>query len=346
MKPGLVYDPIYLKHDTGSHPENASRLKAVMSHLEKSGILGRLEVVKPRAATVDEVALVHDRRYVDSVAQKAQAGGGWLDMDTYLSPNSYEVALFAVGGVTTAVEKVMEGGPESAFALVRPPGHHAGADRAAGFCIFNNVAVAAAYALKKYGLQKVLIVDFDVHHGNGTQDIFYREPRVLYFSTHQYPFYPGTGGVDEAGEGGGNVVNVPLPASSGDEDFLRAYSDVFLPVALRFQPDLVLVSAGYDAHWKDDISMMRLTVSGYAQIVSMVKRVAGECCGGKMAFTLEGGYNLESLPACVKATFEVLLGDKNISDPLGKPAGGERSAGVDAVVQTARRIHGLEGSRH
>ena len=345
MKTGLVYDPVYLNHDTGTHPENAGRLRAVMALLESAGTLKKVEVIKPRIASLEELALAHDENYILSIETRANAGGGWLDVDTYISPASYEVARYAAGGVITGLEKVMDGSLSSAFALVRPPGHHAGRSRGAGFCIFNNVAVAARCALSKFGLNRVLIADIDVHHGNGTQDIFYNEPRVLYFSTHQYPFYPGTGSVDEVGGCQGNVVNVPLPANSGDEVFLRAYHDVFIPVASRFRPELVLVSAGYDAHWADDISMMQLTVSGCAQIVGMIRKVALEFCQGRMVFALEGGYSTESLPACVKATLDVLLGEKHVTDPLGKPSWSGRDSGADTVVETARRIHGLEGKQ-
>ncbi len=345
MKTGLIYDPIYLQHDTGTHPENAGRLKAVMAHIEKTGTLKKLEVIAPRAATVEEIALVHTEEYVRSIEKKAQGGGGWLDMDTVLSPASYKVALYAAGGALKGVEEVVAGKLSAAFALVRPPGHHASAARAAGFCIFNNVAIAAAYALKKYGLKRVLIVDFDVHHGNGTQDIFYSVPNILYFSTHQYPFYPGTGSVSEAGEGKGqgNIVNVPLPAMSGDEVFLQVFDKILIPLARRFQPQLILVSAGYDAHWADQIAMMQLTVSGFAGMVRVIKSLAEECCGGRVVFSLEGGYNTESLSASVRATLDVLTGEEDIVDPLGKPAWPGKPAGVDAVIQTALRIHGLEG---
>lgn len=345
MKTGLIYDPVYLNHDTGTHPENAGRLTAVMAHLESTGTLKKVEVIRPRIATIEEIALAHDEKYIRSIETKAKTGGGWLDMDTYISPASYEVARYAAGGVITALEKVMDGSLSCAFALVRPPGHHAGVSRGAGFCIFNNVAIAARYALSKFGLNRILIADFDVHHGNGTQDIFYADPKVLYFSTHQYPFYPGTGSVDEVGDGQGNIVNVSLPANSGDEVFLRAYHDVFGPVASRFRPELVLVSAGYDAHWADDIAMMQLTVTGYAQIVGMIRKVAVEFCQGRMVFALEGGYSPESLPACVKATLEVLLGERNILDPLGKPSWSGKDSGADTVIETARRIHGLEGKQ-
>lgn len=350
MRTGLVYDPIYLKHDTGAHPENSSRLVAVMSHLEKTGLLKKVELVPPRIATLDEVVLVHTREYVLSVEKKAKAGGGWLDMDTVVSPDSYNVALYAVGGVITAVEKVMEGKLSSCFALVRPPGHHASASRAAGFCIFNNIAIAARYALKKYNLQRILIVDFDVHHGNGTQDIFYNASNILYFSTHQYPFYPGTGSISETGEGEGqgNIVNIPLPAMSGDEVYLEVFDKVLVPLSRRFQPQLILVSAGYDAHWADQISMMQLTVSGYWQMVATIKKLADELCSSRLVLALEGGYNTESLSACIRATLDVLMGAPiypGVVDAMGKPPWSGKPAGVDAVIQTVLRVHGLEGKR-
>lgn len=345
VKTGLVFDPIYLQHETGTHPENAGRVKAVMAHLEKTGMLKKVEMIAPRQATAEEVGLVHTEEYVRSIEKKAQGGGGWLDMDTMLSPASYQVALYAVGGAITGVEEVMEGRLSAAFALVRPPGHHASTASAAGFCIFNNVAIAAKYALKKYDLKRVLIVDFDVHHGNGTQDIFYSAPDILYFSTHQYPFYPGTGNVSEAGEGKGqgNIVNVPLPAMSGDEVFLQVYDKILIPLAKRFQPQLILVSAGYDAHWADEIAMMQLTVSGFAGMVRIVKSLADEYCGSRIVLSLEGGYNTESLSASIRATLDVLAGEKNVVDPLGKPAWPGKPAGVETIIQTARRIHGLEG---
>jgi acetoin utilization deacetylase AcuC-like enzyme len=249
-----------------------------------------------------------------------------------------------VGGVLRGVDAVMTGEVNHAFALVRPPGHHATPDEAMGFCLFNNVAIAAKYALGKYNLKRVLIVDFDVHHGNGTEEIFYTDPKVLYFSTHQYPHYPGTGAIgdDGAGEGKGANVNVPLPAFCGDREYKRAYEEILVPVARRFQPQLILVSAGYDNHWADQLSAMQLTVDGFAEIVAIVKRLADELCQGRLLFSLEGGYNLEALSQSVKATFEVLLGIPRGADPLGKPRGGTTPPTIDPILQKVKATHGLK----
>jgi len=195
MKAGYVYDPIYLKHDTGQHPENASRLEAIIARLEETGLKDLLIAIKPRLATVEEVALVHQDQHITHIQEMARKGGGWLDLDTVMSADSYEVALYAAGGAIKAAEAVMDGEVNSAFALVRPPGHHATSSQAMGFCLFNNVAIATRCTIAKYDLNKVAIIDFDVHHGNGTQEAFYSDPRVLYVSTHEYPLYPGTGTV-------------------------------------------------------------------------------------------------------------------------------------------------------
>jgi len=250
---GLVYDPIYLEHDTGQHPENAGRLLNVINLLEKVNMTEQVVPVAPRAAAMDELAKVHSKYYISQVESIARMGTGWLNADTSVSPASYEVALHAAGGLINAVDAVMAGEVASAFALVRPPGHHATRSEALGFCLFNNIAVAARHVIDSYQLERTLIVDFDVHHGNGTQDTFYEDSRVLYFSTHQYPFYPGTGRVDEIGASQGEraTVNVPMPAWCGDEEYLRVFKEILIPVARRFQPQLIMVSAGYDAHWGD-----------------------------------------------------------------------------------------------
>jgi len=340
MKAGLVYDPIYLEHDTGSHPENSQRLVAIMSHLEKTGLINQATTLSPRAASVEELEMVHAPEYISEIKNKAEGGGGWLDADTVMCPKSYEAALYAAGGDLTAVEAVMKGEVNSAFALVRPPGHHATHNRAMGFCIFNNVAIAAKFALANFNLERVLIADYDVHHGNGTQDTFYADPKVLYFSTHQYPFYPGTGSVDEigAGEGKGFTVNFPMTAGWGDEEYLRAFNEVLVPVARRFQPQLILVSAGFDAHWADDLAMMQVSVTGFAQMVVVLKSLAAELCQGRLVFTLEGGYNLQVLASSVKATFDVLMGSSEIVDPLGKSPGG-KSEGFEEHINRIKRIH-------
>ena len=251
MKVGFVYDPIYLKHDTGQHVENAKRLEAIISHLERTGLKQQLTLIKPRAASIEELSLVHDEHYISHIRDVAQKGGGWLDADTVMSANSYEAALYAAGGVTRATEAVMNGEVDSVFALVRPPGHHATSQRAMGFCLFNNVAIAAKCALVNHKLERILIVDFDVHHGNGTQAAFYDDSHVLYISTHEYPFYPGTGSIEETGSWAaeGSTINIPLPAGSGDTECLEVFEQIIVPAAIRFKPQLILVSAGYDAHW-------------------------------------------------------------------------------------------------
>jgi acetoin utilization deacetylase AcuC-like enzyme len=316
-----------------------------MSYLKETGIKEKLTCLPPRPALLEELEMVHAPEYISYVKSKAENGGGWLDPDTVISPKSYEAALYAAGGVMAAVEAVMKREVDNAFALIRPPGHHAIRDGAMGFCIFNNVAIAARFALSKFKLNRVLIADFDVHHGNGTQDAFYADPKVLYFSTHQYPFYPGTGWMDEtgAGEGEGTTVNFPLAAGWGDEECLRAFNEVLVPVARRFQPQLILVSAGFDAHWADQLAMMRVSVTGFAQMAMMLKELAAELCQGRLVFTLEGGYNLRVVACSIKAVFDVLLGNSEIDDPLGKAPAARKPGGFDEHIEAIKRIHHLEG---
>ncbi len=343
MKVGYVYDPVYLRHDTGEHPENARRLEAIVSLLESSGLQKRLALIKPRPATAEELTLVHDESYVAHIKEVGQNGGGWLDVETFMSAGSYDAALYAAGGTIKAVDAVMAGTVNSDFALVRPPGHHATAGKAMGFCIFNNVAIAARYAVKIGGLKRVAIIDFDVHHGNGTQAAFYDDPTVLYVSTHQYPHYPGTGEIGETGRGraGGTNVNIPLPRGCGDAEYERVFTQIVAPVVKRFRPGLILVSAGYDAHWADELAEMQVTVNGFARMVAIIKELAGELCGGRLVLGLEGGYNLEALACSVKATFNVLLGDKEIEDPLGSPPQ-LFAPNIDSLVAAIKQTHGLD----
>jgi acetoin utilization deacetylase AcuC-like enzyme len=340
MKAGLVYDPIYLEHDTGDHVENSRRLVEAISYLKETGLKEKLTCLLPRPASLEELEMVHAPEYISYVKSKAEKGGGWLDPDTVMSPKSYEAALYAAGGLLVAVEEVMKGEVDNSFALVRPPGHHAIRDRAMGFCIFNNVAIAAKFALSKFSLNRVLIADFDVHHGNGTQDSFYADPRVLYFSTHQYPFYPGTGWMAETGtgEGEGTTVNFPMAAGWGDEEYLGAFNEVLIPLARRFQPQLILVSAGFDAHWADQLAMMRVTITGFAQMAMILRELAAELCRGRLIFTLEGGYNLRVVSSSIKAVFDVLLGNSEIDDPLGE-AELRKPEGFDKHIGAIKEIH-------
>ena len=343
MKAGLVYDPIYLEHDTGDHVENARRLVEAMSHLKETGVKERLTTLPARPASLKELETIHVPEYISYVKSKAEKGGGWLDPDTVMSPRSYEAALYAAGGVLVAVEAVMNGKVDNAFALVRPPGHHAIRDRAMGFCIFNNVAIAARFALSKFNLKRVLVADFDVHHGNGTQDAFYADPEVLYFSTHQFPHYPGTGWMDETGTGAGEgtTVNFPMTAGWGDEEYLRAFNEVLVPVARGFRPQIILVSAGFDAHWADQLAMMKVSITGFIQMTRILKELAAELCQGRLVFTLEGGYNLRVVAASIKATFDVLLGNSGIDDPLGKASLARKPEGFDEHIEAIKRIHRL-----
>jgi acetoin utilization deacetylase AcuC-like enzyme len=339
---GFVYDDIVLEHEMGTHPENGSRMTSTMALLPESGLLDKLTRIPMRAATRDELALVHDPRYVGAVERAAHDGGGWADPDTLITPRSYDVAAQVVGGTLNALDAVVTGDVRSAYCLVRPPGHHATPVQAMGFCLFNHVAVAAAQARAKYGLERVAIIDFDVHHGNGTQDAFYGDAGVLYVSTHEYPFYPGTGAAEETGEadGRGFTVNVPMPHGSGDAEHARAFEEIVAPAVRRFRPELVLVSAGFDAHFADDIALQQVSVDGYGRLVSIVRGLADELCDGRLLMAQEGGYHLVALPWCVRRSIELLRGDEPTPDPLGAvetPA----PAGFAESIERVRAIHGL-----
>ena len=326
-KIGFVYDPVYLTHNTGFHVENSQRLSSIIDHLKETGLMDRLVTIKPRPATAEELAEVHAPEYIESIRRSSETGVTFrVDPDTVVSPGSWNAALYAAGGVIAAVESVIRGKTDYAFAAVRPPGHHATCWHAMGFCLFNNIAVAAKYARKHLNVGRILIVDFDVHHGNGTQDAFYADPHVFYFSTHQHPLFPGTGSMHELGvkKGEGYTANVPMMPGCGDDEYQAVFEDVLAPLARRFKPDLILVSAGYDAHRADPIAQMNLSVSGFARLTEIVKVLANMLCGNRLVFCLEGGYNLEALSLSVAATLNVLYGKKQIDDPLGHietPAG-------------------------
>jgi acetoin utilization deacetylase AcuC-like enzyme len=286
---------------------------------------------------------VHDRQYIAYIEYVARKGGAWLEVDTKMSPNSYDVAVYAAGGTISAVDAVMEGKVNSAFALVRPPGHHATFDRALGFCIFNNISIAAKYALPKYKSERIAIIDFDVHHGNGTQDAFYDNPRVLYVSTHQYPHYPGSGKAEDtgSGDGKGTILNVPLPAGCGDAEYLTVFEKIIVPAIHRYNPQLILVSAGYDIHWADELSQMQVTTTGIAEMVRFIKQLADELCQGRLVLTLEGGYHLEALSTSIKATFDMLLGKPNIEDKLGPPKRRYSNPDIVPLLKQLKAIHQL-----
>jgi len=310
LRTGLVYQELFLEHDTGkTHPEQPARLTAILRRLKETGMLPTLTLLEPSPAPLQWVETIHRREYLREVQRGCEFGQRFLHSpDTPVSARSYEVALLAAGGVLTAIDAVLAGRVRNAFCAIRPPGHHALPDRAMGFCLFNNVAIGARYVQQAHGLQRVLIVDWDVHHGNGTQAVFEDDPTVLYFSVHQHPFYPGTGNEDEQGfgQGGGYTVNVPLPAGCGDQEYLAALREVLRPKALAFHPDFVLVSAGFDAHEDDPLGGMRVTAQGFAQMTAVVREIAEESCRGRLVSVLEGGYDLEGLAVSVAAHISAL----------------------------------------
>ena len=342
MPVALLTSPEYLKHDEPSHPEHAGRLLAIEQALDEAGLRSRLLSIAPRPATFEELTTVHTPEYVSALKQVMQKAPAYIDYaPTYIVPESYAVAALAVGGALRAVEAVLAGEAQTAFALIRPPGHHAVPERAMGFCLFNNVALAARQA-QAQGFKKVMIVDFDVHHGNGTQDAFYADPSVLFLSTHQFQpgFYPGTGAADEIGEGPGEGfnINVPLPPGAGDVTFERIAAEIIAPAADRFAPELLLISAGFDAHWADPLASLQLSHTGYGHLLKALQAVAEKHCGGKMVLTLEGGYDLKALAGGVLTVFRVLLGDEVI-DALG-PAP-RREADTRPALEKVKAIHSL-----
>ena len=304
MTTALVYSDDYLRHDTGDHPERRERYAATLSGLGSDRDLWEdLVKLAPRVATDEELLRCHDQRAIARIAQVCQATRAALDADTIVSSESERVARLAAGGACRAVDAVVSGEAEAAFVACRPPGHHATVGRAMGFCLFNNVAIATRYAQTQYPqIKKVLIVDFDVHHGNGTQDIFDENPTVFYYSLHQYPWYPGTGGADERGhgEGEGYTLNVPVRAATPAADYMRMFEDGLERVMKSFAPDLVMVSAGFDAHVADPLGHLMLTDEEYQRLTERLRELARASCGGRLVSCLEGGYNLRTLGATVR----------------------------------------------
>ncbi len=310
---GLLIDDIYLLHEPGSrHPESPARLRAIRQALEASGALQRWRRIDPRPAQVEELELIHHPSLLEHVERAARRAPAYLDHDTVVSGESYRTALFAAGGVLECTEALCRGEIRRAFAFVRPPGHHAEPDKSMGFCLFNNVALAAAYARVEHKLERVAVVDIDLHHGNGTQACFYDDPHVLYVSSHQFPFYPGTGDHHEVGvrEGAGYTVNFPLPEGSGDEALVPIYANIVGPILRQYAPQLVLVSAGFDAHFKDPLGGLRATPRGYGSVAASLILAADACCDGRICFVLEGGYNLEALQTCTRAVMEQMEAER------------------------------------
>ena len=339
---GVAYEERFLEHRADEHPERPDRLIAICEELRRRSIWERLTPVP--FGPIDEALLrrVHARDQVAAVDSAGESGLSWLDPDTYVAGASPEVARRAAGATVSLAKATLEGRIDSAFALVRPPGHHATHMRSMGFCLFNNVALAARWALDDDGASKVAIVDVDVHHGNGTQEIFYADSRVLYVSTHQFPFYPGTGHVDEigAGDGEGTTLNVPLPALSGDKNLSAAYEEVILPKLAAFGPELVLISAGFDAYWRDPLAQLAVTPAGYRRAIAGVIAATRPTTAGGAVVVLEGGYDLEGIARCAGNVALELLGDDTVVPDVATPALPQEPS-IAALLDRLRSMHQL-----
>ena len=308
-KTGYASDPFYLRHETEPHPENPGRLTAIQNRLESSEFYNNLIPIQPRKATAEEIGMVHDSGYVASVKQSCADEVRNLDADTVISSNSYDAALLSAGAGMKAIDQLIDGNIHNAFCAVRPPGHHAEQDHAMGFCLFNNVGIAARYAQKTKGLNKIFIFDWDVHHGNGSQHSFYSDPSIYYSSTHQYPFYPGTGAKEETGTGDGlgTTLNLPMDAYSDDDDYLSAIENKLIPEIQHYKPDLIIISAGFDAHQNDPLAQIQLTTECFGKMTELLMGIARDVCDGRLLSMLEGGYDYDALSDSVQLHMQTLL---------------------------------------
>jgi len=367
---GLVYDERYLSHDTGtqttvrmrdgsfsiapeSHPSSVSITLRIKQFLDGAGLTAQMQPIPTRAATEDELAVYHTREYIEGVRAHVHGGpmkGPWgeIEIDTPLSSGSFEAAIYAAGGAMNGARAVMDGEVRNAYALLRPPGHHAMSNRAMGFCIFNNAVAAAHYARKTYGLERVMIVDWDVHHGNGTQDAFYADPGILFISLHQHNWYPKLAGELEqvgTGAGAGYTVNIPLPAGTGDRGYIAAFEQLVIPIVLRYRPQLILISAGQDANWLDPLAQMMVTMAGFRKMSELMIALAQEVCEGRLLMLQEGGYSAAYVPYCTAAAVEPLLGlDLGIVDLYAGSSEVERGATIftsetQRALSEARKWH-------
>ena len=341
MTTAYTTDPRFALHTDATHPEHAGRLDAIERALAAAELPDRLLHVAPRMPAAEDLLAVHSREHLARLEATRGRPAGWLDPDTYVTPHSDEVARLAAGAVLALTDAVLGGEAGNGLAAVRPPGHHATPTRAMGFCLLNNVAIAARYAQRVHGIGRVAIVDYDVHHGNGVQETFYADPSVLYISTHQSPLYPGTGAMFEAGAGAGQgtTVNVPLPPGVGDTGYRAAFDRVIAPALRRFAPDVLFASVGFDAHWADPLAQMALSLSGYDTLTRKLVDLAGELCAGRLIVVLEGGYHLPALAAGWANTVRALLGDSECVDPLGPARSAEPD--VSAVLERIHEAHNL-----
>jgi len=345
MTSAYITHPVFAQHELPGHPESPARMHAIWRELERSGVAARMSPLRPAPASDEAILAAHSAAYLEAlkrIARKYARQTVMLDQDTWLAPGSLEVARRAAGATLMAVDATLEGSADNALVVARPPGHHAVPDAAMGFCLLGNVAMATLHACKRHGLERVLVVDIDVHHGNGSQDILYEEERVLFLSIHQSPLYPGTGAADETGasRGAGHTVNIPLRAGHGDDSYLALCEALVWPLARRQQPELMLVSVGFDAHHADPLANMRLTLGGYARFTRELLGMAQQCCDGRIVFVLEGGYQVDVLAHGVRNLAQLLLGDEELNDPLDN-SGLRTRKDVGRVIDELRRIHRL-----
>jgi acetoin utilization deacetylase AcuC-like enzyme len=344
-QPRTIYatHPRYTEHDFPGHPEQAERIRTVWRGLDENGLTARMQPLQVQAVDTDLVLTVHTAEYLDLLRRvSALPRMTHLDADTYAGPEALTIALLSAGGAVGAVEKVLSGAADNGLAAVRPPGHHAMPDHAMGFCLLGNVAIAAHYARIHYGIGRILIVDYDVHHGNGTEAMFYDDASVLYISTHQHPLYPGTGAATDIGSGRGEgyTINIPLPPGSGDANYATVFEEIIWPAAERFRPQLILVSVGFDAYWADPLAGMRLTLNGYSHLAGEVMRMAQRLCDGKVVFVLEGGYSRDALRYGVSNVARVLLGDPPHDAP-GAPPPVRPEPDITALLAQLHNAHKL-----
>ena len=335
----------YAEHDYPGHPENAERIRAIWRGLAEDGLVDRMRSVEVAPLAVQEALSVHAADHLDLLRRvSASPRNTFLDADTYAGPDALSIALLSAGGVVITVDEILSGRARNGLAVTRPPGHHAMPDHAMGFCLLGNVALAARHAQARHGIERVAIIDYDVHHGNGTEAMFYDDPSVLYISTHEYPFYPGTGAATDVGSGAGEgyTINIPLAAGAGDETYAAAFQRIVRPAVKRFAPQLILASVGFDAYWADPLAEMDLTLTGYSDIAGDVLDLAKHLSDGKVAFALEGGYNLDALRYGVSNLARQLLGDTP-TDPLGSPARLESQADVDEQLEQLEQLAHLHG---
>jgi acetoin utilization deacetylase AcuC-like enzyme len=345
---GIVNDDKYLLHDTKAHPECKERLTAMKENLVQLGLWEECKLISPSLAAEEIVSIVHPMDYLNHIKEISLAGGGRLDPDTVVSSRSYEIALLAAGGTIAAVEQVVKGMLQNCFVMARPPGHHAETEKGMGFCLLNNVAIGARYAQQQLGLEKILIVDWDAHHGNGTEKIFYHDPSVLYFSTHQSPLYPGTGFIKSSGEekGIGYNVNVPVPRGTGDQAFNYIFSKLLVPIIEQYRPELIMISAGFDGYYLDPLAGLELTCTGFKQITNQLLEASEKVCQGRVVACLEGGYSLPDVGRPVAAMVAALMkkelpADFYVQDAMQNNFQPGQLVQVDGAVEWQRRFWNL-----